>query len=83
MSDGAVCAQFVHYPLIKNNKKNKMIMKKNYFKPEVEMFTLLAANMLALSSGPGYESTESDGSDLGAKENRGEWGNVWGGGGSN
>ena len=52
-------------------------MKKNYFKPEVEMFTLLAANMLALSSGPGYESTESDGSDLGAKENRGEWGNVW------
>ena len=82
MSDSAVCARFVHYPLIKNKKKNKMIMKKNYFKPELVIVDIAVDNIMQITS-PGYDSTEGDGSDLGAKENRGEWGNVWGGGGSN
>ena len=48
-------------------------MKKNYFKPEVEMIDLAFTGMIAASVGGG-EGTEIPLSN----KNRGEWGNVWG-----
>ena len=48
-------------------------MKKNYFKPEVEMIDLAFTGMIAASVVVG-----GDDEDAGVNKHRGEWGNVWG-----
>ena len=68
--------------LVANAKaeKNKMIMKKNYFKPEVELVDVRIDSYILNDSSYGGNVTPGEGpgnSGFGAKESRGEWGNVW------
>ena len=61
-------------------------MKKNYFKPEVVSVNVVVEAMIATSNGRPEEGGSIGGGSLPpipANERRGEWGNVWGGGGSN
>ena len=51
-----------------------MIMKKEYFKPEILEVNVIANNMLANSVGIKDETTGPKDTNT----NRGEWGNVWG-----
>ena len=57
-----------------------MIMKKNYFKPEVSAVDIVIENfILGGSEIIGGDNNESDDQDNWAtNRNRGEWGNVWG-----
>ena len=60
-------------------------MKKNYFKPETELVDIRIDGYI-LNDSHGGNVTPGAGpgaGGFGAKENRGEWGNVWSGGGSN
>ena len=54
-------------------------MKKNYLKPEAELFDLIVAGMIATSGNttvtPGEDAGSGDPDE--ARGNRGEWGNVW------
>ena len=56
-----------------------MIMKKNYFKPEVESVNIALGNIIATSGNTTVDPDESAGSgdpdEIGA--GRGEWGNFW------
>ena len=58
-----------------------MIMKKNYFKPEMAFMSVELCNMIATSPGG---NTNIGGGQAGsgdpeeARGSRGEWGNVWG-----
>ena len=56
-------------------------MKKNYLKPEVISLNVLCENIIATSTIVGGGA--DPGEEAGVNRGRGEWGNVWGGGGSN
>ena len=64
--------------LVANAKaeKNKMIMKKNYFKPEVVSLTVVCDSMIAASDG-NINQHGTKPPFVGSNESRGEWGNVW------
>ena len=51
-----------------------MIMKKEYFKPEILEVNVIANNMLANSAGFNDKPTGPKDTNT----NRGDWGNVWG-----
>ena len=66
-------------------------MKKNYFKPETELVDVRIDGYILNDSSGGTATpggtTVGGGADpdeeAGVNRGRGEWGNVWGGGGSN
>ena len=53
--------------------KNRMTMKKNYFKPEVLSMNVVVEAMIATSVGSSNKPITPF-----SNESRGEWGNVWG-----
>ena len=57
-------------------------MKKNYLKPEVELVNITINSVILSGSVVDSGVTEEPG-DAAVNSGRGEWGNVWGGGGSN
>ena len=53
-----------------------MIMKKNYFKPEVVVVNVVIDNIMQMTSTPVGGDADS-GFPKESKGSRGEWGNVW------
>ena len=55
-----------------------MIMKKNYFKPEMAFMSVELCNMIATSGNTNIGGEAGSGVPEEARGSRGEWGNVWG-----
>lgn len=55
-----------------------MIMKKNYFKPEMAFMSVELCNMIATSGNTNIGGEAGSGDPEEARGSRGEWGNVWG-----
>ena len=60
--------------------KNRMIMKKEYIKPEMALEEMLLEGLLAVSAGtdvPWNPDEDGEGGDALSNNRRGNWGNLW------
>lgn len=57
--------------------KKRIMMKKNYLKPEAFELAVVIDNIMAQTSTPVDNEENDNQGDFGAGKNRGEWGSVW------